>query len=209
MKAIVKKMMQTMKTRLIIMDGGFGPELFKRGALLSDDYWSAVHVEYPEITQSIHEDFIKNGAEILITNTFKCNKNTFGAVGQEDKADFAVRKACELAKNARDKIKHPDGRDVLIAGSMSIHPPVVKHATISESIKNMSHVLAYDNFPSKEKELDNWRHLANTLKEEGCDFIVTEMMMEDYHSSLLLQAASESELPFIVGVTCRLENGKP
>jgi len=144
-----------MKTRPIIMDGGFGPELFVRGAKLSDDYWSAVHVEYPGITQSIHEDFIKSGAEINITNTFKCNKNTFGAVGKADLADFAIRKAVELAQNAKNKIKHPSGLDVLIAGSMSIHPPVVKRGTISESTKNMTDVLGYQNLPPPQEELNN------------------------------------------------------
>jgi len=34
------------------------------------------------------------------------------------------------------------------------------------------------------------------------------MMMDNVHSPLCLQAASESGLPFIVGVTCRVEDGK-
>lgn len=88
---------------------------------------------------------------------------------------------------------------------MSMHPPRIEEGTISKSDRNMSGSLNYGALPYKQKELDNFRHLANTLKEEGCDIIVTEMMMDNKHSPLVLQAASETGLPILVGFTCRVQ----
>ena len=54
----------------ILMDGGMGSEFERRG-LISPTTWSGgPMLTHPELVAEIHEDYIRAGAEIIITNTF-------------------------------------------------------------------------------------------------------------------------------------------
>ena len=54
----------------ILMDGGMGSELERRG-LASPTSWSGgPMLTHPELVRDIHQEYIEAGAEIIITNTF-------------------------------------------------------------------------------------------------------------------------------------------
>ena len=64
--------------RIVIMDGGTGTEISRRGvALDASRSWSAkANVESPDMVRDIHRDYILAGAEIIITNTFSTSRAT-------------------------------------------------------------------------------------------------------------------------------------
>src|SRR6056300_545344 len=57
--------------RVTILDGGMGRELERRGAPFKQPEWSALALmEAPAIVKEVHKDFIRNGAEVILTNSY-------------------------------------------------------------------------------------------------------------------------------------------
>ena len=57
--------------RTVILDGGMGRELERRGAPFKQPEWSALAMmEAPEIVKEVHKDFIKSGAKVISTNSY-------------------------------------------------------------------------------------------------------------------------------------------
>ena len=55
----------------VILDGGMGSELIRRGAGDARGLWSArALLEAPESVVGVHRDYMAVGAEIIITNTY-------------------------------------------------------------------------------------------------------------------------------------------
>ena len=60
-----------------ILDGGMGQELLNRGVVPHGTIWGATalfHKKYHKLLVKTHLDFIKAGAEIIVTNTFGSRK---------------------------------------------------------------------------------------------------------------------------------------
>ena len=56
-----------------ILDGGMGQELLARGVETYGTLWSAnalLHEKYHQLLLDTHLDFIKSGAEVIVTATF-------------------------------------------------------------------------------------------------------------------------------------------
>jgi homocysteine S-methyltransferase len=56
-----------------ILDGGMGQELLARGMEANGTLWSAnalLQKKYHKLLLDTHLDFIKSGAEVIVTNTF-------------------------------------------------------------------------------------------------------------------------------------------
>ena len=102
--------------KLRILDGGMGQELLARGMEINSTLWSAnaiLNEKYHQLVIDIHSDFIKAGAEVIVTNTFTCRKKRLKQNNIEDKFVELNRKAGELAVEV--KKKHPN---ILIAAGL-------------------------------------------------------------------------------------------
>ena len=100
---------------LIILDGGMGQELINRNASAQGVLWSARALfDHPEVVQTVHEDYIHAGADVITTNSYACIRNNFEPEGLLDRLGEMNRLAAELAQRARDTV----GKPVKIAGSM-------------------------------------------------------------------------------------------
>ena len=56
-----------------ILDGGMGQEILNRGVKPHGTIWGAtalLHKKYHQIVVKAHLDFIKAGAEVIVTNSF-------------------------------------------------------------------------------------------------------------------------------------------
>ncbi len=105
------------QARPLIMDGGTGTEMEKRGVPMDEQGWSASStIRQPETLQTIHEEYIGAGAEIIITNTFSSSRHVLEACTLGERFDEINRTAVRVARAARDRVaEHP----VWIAGSIS------------------------------------------------------------------------------------------
>ena len=63
--------------KIKILDGGMGQELLARGLSSEGTLWSAkalLQENTQKLVENIHEDFVKAGAEVIVTNTFTTRK---------------------------------------------------------------------------------------------------------------------------------------
>lgn len=106
-----------MKNHVTIIDGGMGRELNRRGAPFRQPEWSALSLtEAPDIVRDTHLDFIRAGAEVIITNSYAVVPFHIGArFDTEGEALAAV-----AGKLAREAVT-ASGQAVRVAASL---PPL-------------------------------------------------------------------------------------
>ena len=97
----------------LLMDGGTGSEIQRRGISITHGWdtagsinsWSARALgEAPDIVRQVHEDYLKEGAEIIITNSFWSNRTRMGMDGMADRWEEYTRLAGQIAVDARDAV---------------------------------------------------------------------------------------------------------
>jgi len=102
----------------ILLDGGMGRELQFRGVQLSRQIWSASALtESPNMVRTVHEDYIRAGADIITTNTYGLIREDLARAGLEDRYEDLNTTAGRLARQASAIADRP----VLVAGSL---PPL-------------------------------------------------------------------------------------
>jgi len=176
---------------VLLIDGGMGTELQRRGVAMDEVAWSGAAVfTNPDAVRETHEDYIRAGARVITTNTFGSTRQMLEPAGYGDQVEAVHRDAVKLAKQARENVGEPT---VGIAGSISTEPPSFDR----------------DAFLSPEKELAAYREAAGLLAESGVDLIALEMINDTAHASRAMQAALETKLPVWLGVGCKKrEDGK-
>ena len=59
------------RVQIIILDGGTGTDIQRRGAPMSSDVWCAdVNLTHPHIVRAVHDNYVRAGADIIAANTF-------------------------------------------------------------------------------------------------------------------------------------------
>ena len=99
-----------------ILDGGMGQELLARGMKPNGTLWSAnalMDKNYHKLLLDIHLDFVKAGAEVIVTTTFTTRKSRLKDNNVLDQFDYLNKKAGEIAYEV--KKTYPN---VLIAGGL-------------------------------------------------------------------------------------------
>jgi len=87
-----------------------GTELMDRGLKMPLPLWSAeTNITDPEIVKSVHLDYVKAGADIIGTNTFRTTTWTYRKVGysqkkSQEKARTSLMRAVELARDVKPNI---------------------------------------------------------------------------------------------------------
>jgi S-methylmethionine-dependent homocysteine/selenocysteine methylase len=101
--------------KTVLLDGGMGQELIKRGIAGHESLWSAnALLIAPNVVRDIHEDYIRAGADVITTNTYATTRVRLQKGGIESRFVELNQLAGELAQQARKN----QGADVLIAGSL-------------------------------------------------------------------------------------------
>jgi len=104
-------------SKIRILDGGMGQHLLAKGLKPKGSLWSAtalIDKKYHQLIVDAHLDFIKSGAEVIITNNFSARRSRMIQNNVVEHFNYANEKAGELALKAKEISK----KDVLIAGSL-------------------------------------------------------------------------------------------
>src|SRR5262249_5476637 len=129
----------------------------------------------------VHEDYIRAGAEVIITNTFSAGRWPLEPAGFGGRVEEINRNAVRAAIEARERAGRPD---VLIAGSISRTAAV----DYDGSIRPVDVRAVYD-------------EQVAVLADEGVDLIALEMMAAVEHGLPALDAARSTGLPIWLGVS--------
>jgi S-methylmethionine-dependent homocysteine/selenocysteine methylase len=104
----------------LILDGATGTELNRRGVDTGLPLWSAnalMNDHDAKILQQIHEDYLRAGADIITTNTFRTHCRALAPSGNVERAFELTRRAVDIARIAIENV--PSDKPRFIAGSIS------------------------------------------------------------------------------------------
>ena len=168
----------------ILIDGATGTEIERRGVPMVDNAWNGGGtLTHPGIVRQVHEDYIRCGAQIVISNTFSTSRHVLHDAGLEEHFEMLNRRGVELAREARTNMQTPN---VLVAGGIT-------------------HWSFTDQIPPHDQLQANIEEQAAILADAGADLIMLEMMADVERMLILLAAARKSGLPVWVGFSCHLD----
>ena len=165
------------KTR--ILDGGMGQELLARGMKPQGTLWSATAIlkeKYHKLLYDTHVDYIKAGAEVIVTTTFASRKIRLRENKVEDKFEYINKKAGELAKKTKEI--YPE---ILIAGGL---PP--QNLTYKEDSRSNNEIS--DDFYKHAKLLNPYS-----------DFFYLDVISSVRELELAIKSIEEFKKPYLVG----------
>lgn len=169
---------------VIMMDGGTGTEMEKRGAPMVEKGWCARStLTHPEILRQIHIDYVRAGADIIITNTFATSQHVLDACELSDQFEAINAAAARIACEVRDQVAD---RLIYVAGSL---------ATTTFGAGQ----------PSPEVAEANFNRQAEILAEGGVDFLILEMMRDIEYTDIVLKAAKRTGLPVWLGYSTEIK----
>ncbi|MEM7226059.1 MAG: homocysteine S-methyltransferase family protein [Pseudomonadota bacterium] len=177
-----KLMSRLAKGERILIDGATGTEIERRGVPQLDNAWNGGGaLSHPDVLRSVHEDYIREGAEIVISNTFATSKHALIDAAVEDQFEAFNRRGVELACEARSRQHRPD---VLVAGGISYWSWSGRHPSLGDlraSVEEQAAIMAG----------------------AGADLLMLEMMVDIDRMLVTLEAAQTGGLPVWVGLSCK------
>ena len=163
-----------------ILDGGMGQELLARGMKPNSTLWSANAIldeNYHQLVLDTHLDFIKAGAEIIVTTTFATRQKRLKENNLLDKFEYLNQKAGEIAQAAKKKFPN-----TYIAGGI---PP--QNLTYEADDRDESEIT--ENFNSQAKALDPY-----------VDFFYFDVWSSVKEVSCGIDAIKEFRKPYLIGL---------
>jgi S-methylmethionine-dependent homocysteine/selenocysteine methylase len=176
----------------IILDGGTGTDIQRRGGAMTGQTWCAdANATHGDIVRAVHDDYVRAGADIIAANTFATSPLTFNAYGRDDELlkldELAVGFALAAAR----------GSDVAVAGSISTQRPLIPGTDRTNFEKTWT----------REEALVLFRRKAQHLKSLGVDLIMMEMMRDTDYALWACEAAMETGLPVWIGISVEKVDG--
>ena len=163
-----------------ILDGGMGQELLARGMKTNGTLWSAnaiLNSEYHELVESTHKDFVKAGAEVIVTTTFTTRRKRLSENNIEDKFEYLNKKAGEIALKVKNE--YPN---IMIAGGL---PP--QRLTYEEDIRSEVEIT---------KDFNEQARLLN----EYVDFYYFDVWSSIREFKCGIEAIKEFKKPYLIGI---------
>ncbi len=163
-----------------ILDGGTGQELISRGLKANGSLWSAnalLQDKYHDLLLNTHKDFIKAGAEVIVTATFATRRKRLKDNQIDEKFEYLNQKAGEIAVKAKKNFSN-----IFIAGGL---PP--QNITYEADRRNEKEIT--NNFKEQAKVLNPYVDffyfdVLSSIKEIGCG----------------IKAIKEFKKPYLIGI---------
>ncbi len=167
--------------RPLLLDGGMGRELRRRGVPILDTIWSANGlIVAPDVVREVHLDYIRAGADVITVNSYGVIRDDLAKEGIEDRFGELNRLAGKLAQEAREE----GGRAVAIAGSL----PPLRGSYRPDLVGPYEEIL-----PRYREQVE---HLAGSV-----DLFICETMSSAAEALAAATAAAESGKPVWVSWT--------
>ncbi|MCI5779785.1 MAG: bifunctional homocysteine S-methyltransferase/methylenetetrahydrofolate reductase [Lentisphaeria bacterium] len=152
--------------RVVIFDGGFGTELYRRNFFVNTSY-DDLNLSNAAAVAAIHQSYVDAGAEVLTTNTYNANSFCLSQFGLAERSARINQAAVALARKAAA------GRPgILVAGSIG---PAAAGAgavaaireQIAELQKSGADFLIFESLDT----LDKLRHTLTALADTACEWV--------------------------------------
>ena len=163
-----------------ILDGGMGQELLARGVKPNGTLWSAsalLEEKYHELLLKTHLDFIRAGAEIIVTTTFTTRRKRLRENNVEGTFEYLNKVAGEIALKAKKEFPN-----ILIAGGL---PP----QNFTYQADNRSELEIRNNFQEQAKILNPY-----------IDFFYFDVWSSLKEFKCGIEAIKEFNKPYLIGI---------
>jgi len=163
-----------------VLDGGMGQELLARGMKPNGTLWSAnalLDENYHQLLLDTHRDFVKAGAEVIVTTTFTTRRKRLRDNNIEDKFEYLNKKAGQIAFDVKKEFPN-----IFVAGGL---PP-----------QN----LTYEADDRSEEEIfKNIKEQAKLLN-PYVDFFYFDVWSSIKEFKCGIKAIKEFDKPYLVGI---------
>ena len=163
-----------------VLDGGMGQELLARGMRPNGTLWSAnalLDENYHQLVLDTHRDFVKAGAEVIVTTTFTTRRKRLRDNNVEDKFEYLNKKAGQIAFAVKKEFPN-----IFVAGGL---PP-----------QNLTYE-ADDR--SEEEIIKNIKEQAKLLN-PYVDFFYFDVWSSIKEFKCGIKAIKEFNKPYLVGI---------
>ena len=163
-----------------VLDGGMGQELLARGMKPNGTLWSANAIldeNYHQLLRETHRDFIKAGADVIVTSTFATRRKRLRENNIEDKFEYLNKKAGEIALGLKKEFPN-----ILIAGGL---PP---------------QELTYEADGRNEEEITKTFNEQARLLEPYIDFFYFDVWSSIKEFKCGIEAIREFKKPYLIGI---------
>ncbi|MBL8817260.1 MAG: homocysteine S-methyltransferase family protein [Planctomyces sp.] len=171
----------------LILDGATGTELNRRGVETGLPLWSAnalMNEHDAGILQNIHEDYLRAGADIISTNTFRTHRRALAPSGNAERAFELTRRAVDIARAAIASV--PADRPRFVAGSISTLEDCYRPDLVP---------------PDDELRIEHSERIHHLI-ECGVDLILIETINTLREAMIIAQLALNTGTPAIVSFVC-------
>jgi 5-methyltetrahydrofolate--homocysteine methyltransferase len=173
--------LEALETKRLFFDGAMGTMLQAAGLKAGElpETWNLSH---PDVVQGIHAAYLKNGADIIKTNTFGCNRLKFS----DEKGTPTVTQLVTAAVDNVKKAMTAAGKEGYVALDMGPTGRLLQ---------------PYGDLPFEEA-VSLYAEQVEAGKAAGADLILIETMSDSYEAKAAILAAKEhSDLPIVVTFT--------
>jgi len=171
---IKEEIKEQLNKRPLLLDGAMGTMLQAHG-LKSGECSEEWNISHSQVVQKIHQEYIKAGADVILTNTFGANRIKLSSFNRENNILKINEIAVNIAKGAINKEISLEKR-IFIAGSVG---PTGK---ILEPYGDLKVSEAYKNY--KEQTV--------ILEKAGVDLIILETFYDLEEIKTALKAVKEN-----------------
>ncbi len=105
-----------LESRVLIGDGAMGTLLHERGVGFDHPY-SRANLTHPGLVSSVHEEYIRAGADVIETNTFAADRLRLSSHNLEDSVRQINTSGARLAREAADNTAN-GGEKALVLGAI-------------------------------------------------------------------------------------------
>ena len=175
-------------SKVRVLDGGMGQHILSKGLRPKGSLWSGtalIDKKYHHIVVDSHLDFIKSGADVIVTSNFSLRRIRMLQNNVEELFDYANEKAGELALKAKQISK----KNILIAGSLPA--------------QNNTYMLDQRDKKIIEKGFYDQAKLINPF----IDFFYLDVMSGSKECEIALNVTEKFNLPVLIGLHIK-KNGR-
>ena len=163
-----------------ILDGGMGQELLARGMKTNGTLWSANAIldkNYHQLLLDTHRDFVKAGAEVIVTTTFTTRRKRLKENNIEEQFEYLNKKAGEIALKVKEEFPN-----ILVAGGL---PP---------------QELTYEADERGEEEITKTFNEQAGLLNPYVDFFYFDVWSSIKEFKCGIKAIKEFKKPYLIGI---------
>src|SRR5687768_3401912 len=172
------KFLDALAERVLVCDGAMGTMLYSRGVFINKSF-DAMNLTQGDLVESVHQEYVRAGADILETNTFGANRIKLGSFGLADRLREVNAAGVKIARRA-------SAGQAYVAGS--IGPLGIRIEPWGKT--------------GVDEARDYFREQVKALLDEGIDLVILETFRDLNEIGAAIDAVrSVSDLPIIAQMT--------